>query len=196
LLCGTWAGVERFTFKKLIGVLASLAGIVLISGIDVYGSSDDDPSSNASRGSFPHKSTKEIAVGDALAFVSAIIYGVYAVLLKARIGDESRVHMPLFFGLVGLFNVLTMWPLGLLLHLTNIEPFTLPPTRRVVLIVLVNAVSSVLSDFSWAYAMLLTSPLVVTVGLALTIPLSLVGQMVLDGLYTGFVVTSFVCINR
>lgn len=46
--------------------------------------------------------------------------------------------------------------------------------------------SSLLSDICWAYAMLLTSPLVVTVGLSLTIPLSLVGQMVLDGQYSSF----------
>ena len=39
---------------------------------------------------------------------------------------------------------------------------------------------SLLSDICWAYAMLLTSPLVVTVGLSLTIPLSLVGQMILN----------------
>jgi solute carrier family 35 protein F5 len=52
--------------------------------------------------------------------------------------------------------------------------------------------------------MLLTSPLVVTVGLSLTIPLSLVGQMVLDGLYSGLtywlgaaiVFLSFVFINH
>ena len=39
---------------------------------------------------------------------------------------------------------------------------------------------SLVSDICWAYAMLLTSPLVVTVGLSLTIPLSLVGQMILN----------------
>lgn len=39
---------------------------------------------------------------------------------------------------------------------------------------------SFISDISWAYAMLLTSPLVVTVGLNLTIPLSLVGQIFIN----------------
>lgn len=46
-----------------------------------------------------------------------------------------------------------------------------------------NAVSSFFSDIAWAYAMLLTTPLVVTVGLSLTIPLSLVGQIILQGQY-------------
>jgi solute carrier family 35 protein F5 len=47
----------------------------------------------------------------------------------------------------------------------------------------VNSLSSLLSDICWAYAMLLTSPLIVTVGLSLTIPLSLVGQIFLQGEY-------------
>ena len=34
--------------------------------------------------------------------------------------------------------------------------------------------------------MLLTSPLVVTVGLSLTIPLSLIGQMIIDAQYSSF----------
>lgn len=41
----------------------------------------------------------------------------------------------------------------------------------------VNSITSLVSDICWAYSMLLTSPLVTTVGLSLTIPLSLVGQM-------------------
>lgn len=35
-----------------------------------------------------------------------------------------------------------------------------------------------MADISWAFAMLLTSPLIVTVGLSLTIPLSLIGEMI------------------
>ena len=40
--------------------------------------------------------------------------------------------------------------------------------------------TSLVSDVCWAYAILLTSPLVVTVGLSLSIPLSLVGQMIVN----------------
>ncbi len=67
----------------------------------------------------------------------------------------------------------------------------------------VNSTVSLVSDMCWAYAMLLTSPLVVTVGLSLTIPLSLIGQMILNGqtssgLYwigAGIVFLSFLFIN-
>lgn len=198
LLCGSLLRVERFTIRKLIGVGASLAGVALISTIDVSGETDEN------RGSFPHKTPHELALGDVMAFVSAVLYGFYAVFMKKRIGDESKVNMPLFFGLVGLSNVLLLWPGLVVLHVTGVEPFQMPPSRKILTIVLVNSASSLVSDFCWAYAMLLTSPLIVSVGLSLTIPLSLVGQMVLDAQYASWLywvgaaimVVSFVFINQ
>lgn len=64
--------------------------------------------------------------------------------------------------------------------------------------------TSLVSDICWAYAMLLTTPLVVTVGLSLTIPLSLVGQMILQGQYASplywvgaaIVFLSFIIVNH
>jgi solute carrier family 35 protein F5 len=198
LLSGSLMRVERFTLRKLIGVCASLAGVILISMVDVSGETDEN------RGSFPHKTPRELAVGDVMAFVSAVLYGFYAVFMKKRIGDESRVNMPLFFGLVGMWNTVLLWPGFFILHFTGVERFSLPPTTKILVIVLVNSASSLVSDFCWAYSMLLTSPLIVTVGLSLTIPLSLVGQIVLDAQYASIwywvgaliVVLSFVFINH
>ena len=177
LLFGALFRVEKFSVRKLIAVLVSLAGIALISSIDISGRDNDADH----RGDFPEKTTWELAVGDGLAFMSAVMYGIYAVFMKSRIGDESRVDMPLFFGLVGLFNVLLLWPGFFILHFTGIEPFALPPAGRVTAIIFANSLSSLVSDIAWAYAVLLTSPIVVTVGLSMTIPLSLVGQIVLNG---------------
>ncbi|KXH28109.1 hypothetical protein CSIM01_09042 [Colletotrichum simmondsii] len=174
-------GVEGFTARKLIGVLASLTGIVLISTVDLSGSSDEN------RGSFPHKTTGQIAIGDLMAFVSAIIYGLYVTVMKRRGGNEDRVNMPLFFGLVGLFNLVFLWPVFFILHFTGMEPFSFPPTAKIWAIVIGNSLSSFISDMSWAYAMLLTTPLVVTVGLSLTIPLSLIGEMIQYSQYSSWV---------
>lgn len=113
-------GVEGFTIRKLCGVLASLAGVVLISTVDLSGSSDDN------RGNFPHKTQGQIAIGDAMAFFSAIIYGMYVTVMKRRVGNEDRVNMPLFFGLVGLLNVMLLWPGFFILHFTGIEPVRFP----------------------------------------------------------------------
>lgn len=61
-----------------------------------------------------------------------------------------------------------------------------------------------MSDYAWAYAMLLTTPLVVTVGISLSIPLSLIGQMIISNQYSSaiywlgalIVFASFVFINH
>jgi solute carrier family 35 protein F5 len=209
--------VEGFTVRKLMGVLASLAGVILISSVDLSGSSDDN------RGNFPHKSQTQIAIGDGMAFFSAVVYGMYVTVMKRSVGNEDRVDMPLFFGLVGLFNVLFLWPGFFILHFTGIEPFQMPPTGTIWAIVMVccpfgvlfplpartdmvqiNSISSFVSDIAWAYAMLLTTPLVVTVGLSLTIPLSLVGEMIQYDQYASWiywvgaavVFLSFVFINH
>ncbi|KAJ0425501.1 hypothetical protein BJY00DRAFT_308243 [Aspergillus carlsbadensis] len=184
LIFGAMIGVERFTVRKLAGVIASLTGIFLISRVDLSSADNTSlPSSDGGGSMFPPKTPGEIALGDAMAAFSAIMYGVYTIVLKRQVGDESRVNMQLFFGLVGFFNMVLLWPGFIILHLTGAEPFAMPDTSRVWIIILVNALSSLLSDICWAYAMLLTSPLVVTVGLSLTIPLSLVGQIFLQGQY-------------
>lgn len=67
-----------------------------------------------------------------------------------------------------------------------------------------NSASSFIADLTWAFAMLLTTPLVVTVGLSLTIPLSLIGQMILSHQYSSalywvgacIVLLSFLFINH
>ncbi|KAJ9376130.1 hypothetical protein DTO063F5_8973 [Paecilomyces variotii] len=185
LIFGAVIGVEKVTLRKFFGVFASLVGIILISRVDL--TSSDDPTgqttSEPNPGSFPHKSPGEIALGDAMAAFSAIVYGIYTIVMKKQVGDESRVNMQLFFGLVGLFNTFLLWPGFIILHFTGIERFAFPDTNRVWMIILVNSVTSLTSDICWAYAMLLTTPLVVTVGLSLTIPLSLVGQIILQDQY-------------
>jgi solute carrier family 35, member F5 len=137
LIFGTVVGVEKFTFRKFLGVIASLAGIVLISRLDI--SERDNPPADAdgSEGSFPYKTPAEIALGDAMAAFSAILYGLYTIVMKKQVGDESRVNMSLFFGLVGLFNVFLLWPGFVILHVTGIERFSLPDSSWIWLIILV-----------------------------------------------------------
>ena len=129
LLFGSILRVERFTLRKMMGVAASLLGVLLISSIDVSGETDSN------RGDFPHKTPGELLLGDAMAGLSAVLYGFYAVFMKKRIGDESKVNMPLFFGLVGAWNVVLLWPGFIILHLTGVETFALPPSGKILTIV-------------------------------------------------------------
>ncbi|MCJ1461917.1 hypothetical protein MMC07_000516 [Pseudocyphellaria aurata] len=198
LIIGALMGAEIFTLNKLIGVLTTLAGVILTSSVDLAGDNDGN------RGYFPHKSWKELAVGDLLSLASAISYGVYTNVLKKKVGNEARLDMDLFLGFIGVFNTIVLFPGLVICHFSGIENFQFPPTRRIWAIVMINASISIVSDVSWIYAMLLTSPIVVTVGLSLTIPLSLVGQVVLyqqkaSLLYwtgAGIVFLSFVFVNN
>ena len=69
-------------------------------------------------------------LGDALALISALFGAICVILLKVRMKEESRVDMMLFYGFVGLFNLLLLWPIGLILHLTGAERFGLPRTEQ------------------------------------------------------------------
>ena len=77
-------------------------------------------------------------LGDALALLGAIFYAFYVTLLKVRVRVESRVDMQLFFGFVGLWNVLFCWPIGVVLHLAHIERFEVPTSRRVIVGTLIS----------------------------------------------------------
>ena len=77
-------------------------------------------------------------LGDGLALLSALFYAIYVILLKVRIRSESRIDMQLFFGFVGLFNIIACWPIGVILHLTGVERFEPPASGRVLVGLLVN----------------------------------------------------------
>jgi solute carrier family 35, member F5 len=156
LLIGALTRTEKFTWRKLLGVIASLLGVFLISQVDISGSSDPDPSSNPNGKrdglgeSFPDKSPAELAFGDAMAAFSALIYGLYTITLKRSTNSAAKegklLNTPLLFGLVDLINTVLLLPLFPILSILNIETFQLPPTRRIWTILIVNSISSLLSD--------------------------------------------------
>jgi solute carrier family 35 protein F5 len=77
-------------------------------------------------------------LGDMWALLSAVFYSFYVILFKVKVGSESRVNMQLFFGFVGIFNVLTCWPMGLILHFAGVERLELPVGGKEWAAVIVN----------------------------------------------------------
>ncbi|KAK9238013.1 hypothetical protein V1525DRAFT_342475 [Lipomyces kononenkoae] len=193
LIIGSLFGVEKFSQRKLLAIVASLAGIFLISTQD---QAEDDESNNLTAGS--------IIVGDLMSLASAAIYGLYTSLLKLRIGDESRINMQLFFGFVGIWNTIILWPVLLILHITGAERLEMPPTPYVWLILFLNCLATLGSDYLWIVTILLTSPLVVTMGLSGTIPLAVIGDIVFNHVHVSvwyvigaiLVGSAFFVINR
>merc|ERR1712154_194743 len=113
--------------------------------------------------------------GDVLALISAFIYGVYVTLIKYKIEDESSVNMFLFFGLLGLINVCTLWPMLLFLDAFNYELLAWPD-NDVLLLLTLNGLISVGSDYFWAQSILYTSPVVATVGISMMMPIAMIAD--------------------
>jgi solute carrier family 35, member F5 len=78
-----------------------------------------------------------LLLGDFIALLGAAFYGCYTTLLKLGIQHESRVDMTLFFGFVGLYCLIFLWPFHIVFSLLGIEPLELPPTSSVTYCILV-----------------------------------------------------------
>ncbi|CAE6431229.1 unnamed protein product [Rhizoctonia solani] len=172
LLIGRAFRVEALNLGKLGAVVVSFAGSVLVSladGSGVEGTVADVSRFNSDR------SRPQAIFGEFL----RTFFKRYQTKHILRIGDESRINMQLFFGFVGIFNVLAFWPIGVLLHYTGVEMFEPPGSSKALYAVLLNMFITLSSDFIYVLAMLKTTPLVVTVGLSLTIPLAVAGDLFL-----------------
>ncbi|KAI9224313.1 hypothetical protein BC828DRAFT_402351 [Blastocladiella britannica] len=185
-------GADTPSLTKALAVALSIGGVVAVSLAD---SGASGPSA---------LTTGWIAsAGDVLALSGALFYALYITFLKLSVQHESRINMPLFFGILGVCNAVLLAPVLVLLHWTGIETFVWP-SSQVFMIMTVNAVlGTVVSDYLWMLAMLLTGPVVVTLGLSLTIPVAMVGEALLKhatysvaySLGAGLIVLGFIGAN-
>jgi len=158
LILGTLLRVERFNLVKLLAVLFTLIGVIIVSADD-------------------KGSTKSSIIGDVCAILGALFYGAYSVLLKQKVPDENIVPPTLFLGFVGLWNLLFLWPIFFLLAWLGVEELEPIPREAWAKLVVNALVGTVLSDYLWVLAVLFTTPTIVTVGLSLTIPLAVLGDV-------------------
>lgn len=171
-----------------VAVGLSLMGVVLVALADGGGSSGRHDS----------------IIGNSLSLFSSLMYACYIVLLKLAVQDESRVNMSLFFGFVGISNMVFLWPLMFVLDWTGLEDMGLPGDAATWLFLMINAlVGTVLSDYIWLLSVLYTTPLISTIGLSLSTPVAMVSDYLLfdktfSDMYlagSGLVVLGFLAIN-
>ncbi|WRT65760.1 uncharacterized protein IL334_002709 [Kwoniella shivajii] len=174
LALGRVCGVESFTRTKVFAVIASFIGVLLVTQSD----------SSLTESSEPTLPSHPI-FGDFLALLSAAFYAVYVILLKVRVVDEERADMQLMLGFAGLFNTIALIPIFPILHYTGWETFQLPPSKEAVIICLINFCITLSSDYLYVLAMLKTTPMLVTIGLSLTIPLALIGSLFIPSSSSG-----------
>uniref|UniRef100_A0A671V619 Solute carrier family 35 member F5 n=1 Tax=Sparus aurata TaxID=8175 RepID=A0A671V619_SPAAU len=150
---------DRFTLSKLLAVALSMGGVALVSF-----SSMDNPDEKG-------------VIGSLWSLAGAVLYAVYIVMIKRRVDREDKLDIPMFFGFVGLFNLLLLWPGFLLLHYTGFEAFELPSQLVWTYILINGLIGTVLSEFLWLWGCFLTSSLIGTLALSLTIPLSIMADI-------------------
>uniref|UniRef100_A0A667ZPB8 Solute carrier family 35 member F5 n=1 Tax=Myripristis murdjan TaxID=586833 RepID=A0A667ZPB8_9TELE len=150
---------DRFTLSKLLAVALSMGGVALVSFSSMDGADGKG------------------IIGSLWSLAGAALYAVYIVMIKRRVDREDKLDIPMFFGFVGLFNLLLLWPGFLLLHYTGFEAFELPSQLVWTYILINGLIGTVLSEFLWLWGCFLTSSLIGTLALSLTIPLSIMADI-------------------
>ena len=92
--------------------------------------------------------------------------------------NEDNMDPPMFFGFVGLFSTLLLWPGLFILHSTEQEPFQLPTAKQWEFLVVNGVIGTVLSELLWLLGCFYTSSLIATLSIGLTIPLSIIADIV------------------
>lgn len=152
--------LDKFTISKLFAVILSIIGIVVVSVSDLKFESD-------------------IPVGSVLSLLSAFFYAIYLVFLKRTVKHEDNIDIPMFFGFVGLFNLLLLWPLFFFLHFSKLESFEWPTREQMMLLFLNGLMGTVISEALWLWGCFLTSSLMATVAISMTIPMTMMADVIL-----------------
>lgn len=164
LFVGVYLKVDRFTLKKLVCVATSLTGVILINV------SENQVADNDGNKYKP----KNPALGNLLALLGAFCYALYLLLMKVKCGTGKKTtNERQLFGWVGVCTFIMGIPLLATADYLGIEKFMLPPTWEIFGMVLVNSVFSIVSDYVTILAMLLTSPLVTSLALTSSIPITI-----------------------
>lgn len=160
LLIGTVvkSSKDPFTMLKLLITITSFIGVALICKSDISQEGGE--------------LDKRKLFGDFLAIVSAFFYGCYLTTISQNLNETDKDIMAQFFGFVGVINIILLWPFFIFLHYTGIEPFALPDFKNLMCMLLNGLIGTVVADYIWLYATVLTSPLVSSLGLGFTIPLA------------------------
>ncbi|PNJ00737.1 SLC35F5 isoform 8, partial [Pan troglodytes] len=163
---------DRFTLSKLLAVILRLDKegngykiLNFIGGVVLVNLSGSE------------KSAGRDTIGSIWSLAGAMLYAVYIVMIKRKVDREDKLDIPMFFGFVGLFNLLLLWPGFFLLHYTGFEDFEFPNKVVLMCIIINGLIGTVLSEFLWLWGCFLTSSLIGTLALSLTIPLSIIADM-------------------
>ena len=119
---------------------------------------------------------EEGLLGDIEAVVGAMFYAAYSVFLKWKGRD---IDMIVLYGFVGVINVFMFFAGIIILNYAGIEVFWLPTGIEAGFLVINAIFGTFISDFLWALSVMYLNPTLCTVGLSLTIPFSIIADIIL-----------------
>jgi solute carrier family 35 protein F5 len=156
---GLIVGMARFSVPGALCVVCAMTGV----GLAVAGT--------MSTKNIDPNAPKDSLGGEAVALASAMSYGVFSLALKKLVQPNQMSYL---WGAVGVYSLLIGMTLMLICHFIGFETAEMPSMKALGMMLLNGVLGTSLSDYLWAQAVLLTSPLVATVCLNLTIPLGMI----------------------
>lgn len=154
---------DKFTLSKFIAVVISLVGVGLVTTADKHTTFQGHV----------------LSPGAIWTLAGALFYAAYLVFLRRQVDNEDRMDLPMFFGFVGLFNFLLIWPGLAIVHFTKVETFQWPSSRQWALVLINGLIGTVISELLWLWGCFLTSSLIATLAISLTIPLTVLFDILL-----------------
>eukprot|EP01029_Cantina_marsupialis_P002111 TRINITY_DN1192_c0_g1_i1.p1 TRINITY_DN1192_c0_g1~~TRINITY_DN1192_c0_g1_i1.p1 ORF type:complete len:253 (+),score=45.50 TRINITY_DN1192_c0_g1_i1:242-1000(+) len=203
---GIWFRNEKFDWKKLLAVLLSLFGVLIISQNSGDDSSNSSGSSNQHQEHSDTKSGFEVNTFVMVLLASAITYAIYEIAYKKYATKERDVSVAFSLYIIGWIGVasflsgLVIMPIN---HFLGWETFTLPD-RSVLGLLLVNAFCGLLYNLCLFFALtVLDSPLSINMAILFTIPGSQFVDYIFHSIHlsliilvgTAFVILGFVVLQ-
>ena len=157
-----WFLREAFDIRKAVAVVVCAVGAALVTVGDASGS----------------ERAGDTVRGDLVCLLSAVFYAAYTTALRYFLPDDESCSMCLFFGYVGLVNLVALFPVVSVGYYAGYMP--IEAGGFALLGALCKGLfDNVFSDYLWARAVLLCGPTVATVSLTSQVPLSIFAEVML-----------------
>lgn len=171
-----------FLFRESVGLIKVVSVVVCLLGVFLISFGDQAAGGEGGGGG-----------GDVAGYLflagSTVLYAFYEVIYRYMGVDasdtktEAFYHALLVLGFVGVFTLLIFWPGVVILHFTGKEVLDWPPASGLVpLMVCLMALCESLFNLCLLTGIFLTSPLFISVGSMLAIPVAIVTDHLLGKL--------------